>query len=343
MDRRERQEAFSLALLAIAIAILAAAAVSRGGFWMVPFGVGALGAALVLARARLRDHRASRSRLRALEESEARYRALVDAAPDGIVVLTGSEIVFANAAAARIFGAGRADDLLGRSGPSLIAPESAPLITRRIRDVERFGLATAPLEVRARRLDGAEVEVELRGLPVTFAGERADLSIVRDLTEKRQAEAERDRLSAATREQAVTRDLVRRMLRETSGLSRAPAMRALGRSLAQDVPAASLPDFLHAFETMGGGRFGIEAQVDGRFIVVGKDLLERRAGATQPTCALPLGFLEGAVARMHEGVVLGTETRCQSLGHEACVFVVQARAAPEGPRVVASLGLGKPS
>jgi predicted hydrocarbon binding protein len=175
-------------------------------------------------------------------------------------------------------------------------------------------------------------------MPVTYGGEKADLSIVRDLTERRRAEAERD---AATKDQAVTRDLVRRMLRESSGLSRGPSMRALGRRLAQDVPAESLRGFLHAFESMGGGRFVVESEAQGRYVVRGSDLLERREGATQPTCELPLGYLEGAITRLVGAGALGTETRCQSLGHGACVFVVQARATPVVPRPTVPRALGK--
>lgn len=281
-----------------------------------------LAVSLVLSRARLASLTRGELQRTSLEESEARYRALVEGTPDGICVLVDTRIVFANPAALRIFGAKRAADLLGRQGHSLMVPESAKLILERNRAVEEDGVATEPIEVKAQRLDGQIVDLEIWGMPVSYEGRHADLSIVRDITDRKRAR-ERDRkLKEVAAEQAVTRELVRRMLSESA---RGVSMRILGRSLAQDVPARDLDDYVKAFAAMGFGAVQLDAENDGRYLIVGHDLLERRAENTQPTCDMALGFLEGAITRLEGADSLGTETQCQSQGHDACVFVVRTR------------------
>lgn len=284
-----------------------------------------LAVSVALATGRARLFVAAQRDRRALEESEARHRALVGALPDGIVVLVDGCVTFANDAAARIFGAPSAEALVGTFGPHLVADESAEIIAARNRDVETAGITTRPIEVRARRLDGSLVDIEIWGLPVVYGGRQADLSIVRDLTERRRAQNEASLLAAATQEQAVTRDLVRRVLREMSGLAPGLSLRSLGRRLAKDIPAKDLRGHLRAFEAMGAGRLELRERVGDRYVLRGTDLLERRDDARQPTCSLALGFMEGAVGTLGSQAALGTETTCQSLGHPCCTFVIQAR------------------
>ena len=53
------------------------------------------------------------------EDSQTRYRRLIDASPDAIRVHIDGKIVFANEAAASLFGADSPDDLLGLGGDVL--------------------------------------------------------------------------------------------------------------------------------------------------------------------------------------------------------------------------------
>lgn len=277
-----------------------------------------------------------RRKPRALEESEARYRAVVEASPEGIVVLVEGRIALANPAAARIFGAPSPDALLDVAAADLVSPETAPLIAERNREVEGGG-RSAPMQVAGRRLDGSHVDIEVWGLPIEYGGRPADLSVVRDLTDRRRAEREAAQRRAVEADQAVTRELVRRLLHASGGR---PWTREVGREMAGEVPHTTLQGYLHALETMGAGRFEVAQSERGRHVVLGRDMLERRPRAAQPTCALPLGYLEGAITRLDGRAALGTETHCQSLGHERCVFVVHAR---EGGAIVAPARASKRS
>lgn len=62
--------------------------------------------------------------IRQLRESEERHRSLVELAPDAILITTADGVVFANSAAARLFGASDADELLGTTLQDLVHPDS---------------------------------------------------------------------------------------------------------------------------------------------------------------------------------------------------------------------------
>ena len=122
------------------------------------------------------------------------FRALLDAAPDGIVVCdhTGS-LVLANGEAERMFGYSH-DELLGQPIEILIPDE---LRHRHSHHVASYTAAPRlrpmgqRLELHGRRKDGTRVPVEISLSPVTT--ERGVLIIagVRDVTERRQLEREK--------------------------------------------------------------------------------------------------------------------------------------------------------
>lgn len=134
------------------------------------------------------------------------------------------------------------------------------------------------------------------------------------------------------REQAVTRKLVRTMLQRVADAGSIPpnVMRELGRSLAAGVAGRSMAEYARAFSHMGLGRLKVAQEGENRWQMTGEDLLELAPGAAQPGCRMPLGFLEGAAQALSGHDALGTELRCQSMGHPECVFVVMGRPPPKG-------------
>jgi two-component system, cell cycle sensor histidine kinase and response regulator CckA len=125
----------------------------------------------------------------ALRESEARYRGLVELAPDGILVHCEGRIVFANAAAARLLGAATPDALIGRSGLDFLDPEYRQTVRERMDQRYPLGTVLPRLEERIVRLDGSTCDAELAGITITYGGRPARQVIIRDLTERRRAEA----------------------------------------------------------------------------------------------------------------------------------------------------------
>jgi PAS domain S-box-containing protein len=125
----------------------------------------------------------------ALRESEIRYRTLAELSPDATLVNLEGRIAFANPAAARLLGAASPDELIGHAPLDLIVPEHRDFARERIaRILENRG--TNPLaETRWRRLDGSVVDVEAAAAAIPWRGKTAIQVILRDVTERRRAEA----------------------------------------------------------------------------------------------------------------------------------------------------------
>ncbi|HJT27620.1 MAG TPA: PAS domain S-box protein [Pyrinomonadaceae bacterium] len=123
----------------------------------------------------------------ALKESEERYRRLVELSPDAIVVHQEGKFTYLNPAAVNLWGATTAKDLIGKSIFQVVHPDYRNHVTERVDYIQRFQKPTPLVEQKCLRLDGAEIDVEVTGLPFVSDGKSAVLSVFRDVTEKKQA------------------------------------------------------------------------------------------------------------------------------------------------------------
>ena len=136
-------------------------------------------------------------------ESEALYSAIVNAALDCVVTIdSGGRIVEFNPAATRVFGFSR-EEALGRELAELIVPP-------RLRDRHRAALRHSGephdsrilgqrLEMPALRADGSEFLVELAITRVGGPGQPIFTAHMRDITDRKQAENERELLLSRER------------------------------------------------------------------------------------------------------------------------------------------------
>jgi PAS domain S-box-containing protein len=137
----------------------------------------------------LRDQTARKRAEAELRDSEERYRRLVELLPYGIFVGDGVRFLYANNAAARIFGAASPADLLKIGLARLVHPDELPAAAARFRQV-LDGAANAPFaERRCLRLDGSEFIAETAGTQITWQGKPAVLSVLHDTTDRRRSEA----------------------------------------------------------------------------------------------------------------------------------------------------------
>ncbi len=131
----------------------------------------------------------------ALREREATLRTITASAHDAIIMIDDHGIItFWNEAAEQIFGWGRAE-ALGRDLHLLLAPERSHAdYARAMEHFRGSGLGGAvgrTLELPAIRKDGSEVPIELSLSAVQIAGAWHGVGIMRDITERKKAEAER--------------------------------------------------------------------------------------------------------------------------------------------------------
>jgi PAS domain S-box-containing protein len=130
----------------------------------------------------------------ALRAKEARHKAMLDAALDCVVTMDDKgRVVDFNPAAERTFGY-KAGDAVGRDMAELIIP--AELRERHRRGLARYLASQRPvlldrrLEITGVRADGATFPVELTITRIGVAGPPTFTGYLRDITERKAAEAE---------------------------------------------------------------------------------------------------------------------------------------------------------
>lgn len=130
-----------------------------------------------------------------LRETEGRYRALVETSPDGVIVHRNGRFLYANTAALRLYGAESFEQLSAHDVIDLVVPDDADLIRSRVKRATE-GSSLPIEEIRLMRLDGREIPVEAAAAPVSFQGVPAIQAVIRDITERKQAEQREKQLEA---------------------------------------------------------------------------------------------------------------------------------------------------
>lgn len=146
----------------------------------------------------LRDITEAKKNEEALRASEARYQTILNASVDGFALCTpDGRIMEANPAFCRLHGYTR-EELLAFESFQFVHPDS------RHRCWEFFEAASAghslESEAKAQRKDGTLFDAEVHGVPVHYGNEPHLLVIMRDITERKEAEAERGHLEAQLRQ-----------------------------------------------------------------------------------------------------------------------------------------------
>ena len=108
-----------------------------------------------------------------LNESESRFQQLATVCDQAVLVLTGEKIAFANDAALGVLGAIRTDQIVGQPGTRIDFPREKNLLVQ--------PLSASFADTHLRRLDGAEVTVNLAIVPCRLAGKEGVMAVARDV------------------------------------------------------------------------------------------------------------------------------------------------------------------
>lgn len=130
---------------------------------------------------------------------ETRFRGLLESAPDAIVIVDrGGTIVIVNDQASHVFGYTR-DELIGQPVEMLLPDDLRLAHVRHRSDYDRRP-GTRPmgagLDLTGRRKDGTLFPAEISLSPIQSDEGLLVTSVIRDITERRQMEEERQRLLA---------------------------------------------------------------------------------------------------------------------------------------------------
>ena len=138
--------------------------------------------------AAVRDVTERERTLSLLQESEHHLRDLAMGAFDFMVVIRGTTIVDVGGKVSHVIGYTR-EEMVGREGPSFVAPEARPFAERAMAENRRGSYETVLLAK-----DGQEIPVEVVGARSTLDGEDVRVAGFRDLREQRRLQAERRKL-----------------------------------------------------------------------------------------------------------------------------------------------------
>ena len=150
----------------------------------------------------------------AARESEQRYRTLLENAPEAILVHQDGRWILANRAALKLLHAARVEQLVGRPTLDIVHPDYRAVVRERIEREFATGEPAPLLEQQFIAVDGTVLDVEVVGIPITLAGRQGGQIIVRDITERRQAEqAVRERQAEVRRSRERLEALSQRLLK----------------------------------------------------------------------------------------------------------------------------------
>jgi PAS domain S-box-containing protein len=122
-----------------------------------------------------------------LRESEQKYLMLVEKGNDGIIVICDGLLAFVNSKGLEMVGF-TLKEVLGKPFVSFIAPEYRDLLKQRY--LKRIAGESIPSSYEAAIFarDGRIIPVEINANTIEYEGKKSDLAIVRDITERKQAE-----------------------------------------------------------------------------------------------------------------------------------------------------------
>ena len=199
--------------------------------------LGRLGVAVrhALERKFLRDERA---RLEArFRDSEQRHQRLAELSPDPLFIQSDDQLVFVNAAAAKLLGADAPARLLGKPALSILHPDSRAALNEQ-HDKLDGGQASALFDGKLLRLDGKSVDVKIAATSLNYHDRPAVQFIARDVSERKRVEQAIESLAAFPR---LNPNPVLEFARDGKLTYFNDAARDMARLLGKDHPSGMLP------------------------------------------------------------------------------------------------------
>jgi PAS domain S-box-containing protein len=133
-----------------------------------------------------------------LRRSEQSFRKVIESGPEAVFVHRDQRFIYVNPMLLRALGYEHASELLGQPILTIVHPEDRGIVQQRIHAAAELGELAPVREIRYLRRDGTWFDAESTGLPIEFDGAKAVVVMTRDVTERKQMQAQllqSDRLS----------------------------------------------------------------------------------------------------------------------------------------------------
>ncbi len=123
---------------------------------------------------------------KALQEREEQQRRILDTMMDGLTIINEKgEFLFLNDAFCKMYGYSR-EEFSTMAVLDLVHPDYHHVFERYVQDIHSTGYFSG--ETVESRKDGTLINIEVKGAAIQFGGQECFLAIVRDITERKQAE-----------------------------------------------------------------------------------------------------------------------------------------------------------
>ncbi len=120
-----------------------------------------------------------------LIESERNFRSLIQNSSDGIMVLTGGELAYANLQAAVLHGCGSVEELVRIRPSTLLHPDDRDYVERKSLSRQRGEEVSPITEYRLVQPDGLMRYVQSSSSLIQYDGKNSTLAFIRDITKSK--------------------------------------------------------------------------------------------------------------------------------------------------------------
>ena len=124
----------------------------------------------------------------AQKQSQENFRALIEKSPDAIIIGNRVKLLYANPTFLRLLGYENAEELVGKSWNLFLPPSQMEIVNARVSKLVGVYSANPPIEIRYLKKNGDTLPAEVVSFSVIFEGQMAWAAVIRDLTERKNAE-----------------------------------------------------------------------------------------------------------------------------------------------------------
>jgi len=123
-----------------------------------------------------------------LSESEERYRTLIELSPDAIFLESKDRNLFSNCSGAKILGFSSPEEILNKKPMDFIHPDCHEEVKSKLSHFLKNNLPIKDLQTKIIKKDGTVIDVEVLSKRIPFKDTIASMTIVRDITDRKNAE-----------------------------------------------------------------------------------------------------------------------------------------------------------